>query len=185
MSRARGLQNVSSFRRKLRNMQKVLEDSAIPPAIRESAQDIRDEAVRRVPIDEGTLANSIELKTSADGLTAVIGPAAKSAAIQRAASGSAFANRSTSKPLGALSKKKLFQFFKGYWLEFGTKGHTVKVKSKKTLADGGGGFYGKEVSIPAMSPRPFMGPAFDATKNANIAKVRAAVNSVLKRAGSL
>ena len=55
LSQRRGLQNVNSLRRKLRNMHKVTENS-IKPVIEEVAEAIRLDAIDRVPKDTGELA---------------------------------------------------------------------------------------------------------------------------------
>lgn len=168
MNKRHGLQNVSNLRRKLRVMEKMLDERAIPPAIRDSAIDIRDTAVRNAPFDEGDLAAAVEYKMSPDGLAAVIGPAAKSVAVAKAVRGSPFATRTmdAAKQLTRLSKKKLFQFFKGYWAEFGTKGYP-------------------ERNIPAQPARPWMSPAFDTNRDKSVKRVAEAVNGVLRKAGDL
>lgn len=163
-SQRRGLQGLDPLRRKLRNMEKVME-SGIKPAILAAAQAIMIDAQFRVPVDEGDLQRSITYKISPDGMAAVVGPAAKSAAVAREVRGSAFATRSTV-TLGAVSKKDLFQFFKGYWIEFGTKGAPDR-------------------NIPAQPARPFMTPAFDVNKEWALAKIKTEVNAQLKRIGEL
>lgn len=160
----RGLQGVSSLKRKLRRMEKHVQ-SGIPDAMESAAKSIAVAAKFMVPVDTGELKKSIEYKQSSDGLSAVIGPSAKSAAVAREVKGSAFATRSKIK-IGKLSKKKLFQFFKGYWIEFGTKGNAEK-------------------NIPAQPARPFMSPAFEATKENAITNVANAVNAQLKRVSEL
>ena len=162
LSQRRGLQNVNSLRRKLRNMHKVTENS-IKPVIEEVAEAIRLDAIDRVPKDTGELARSIEKKVSSDGLTAVIGPGAKIAAIIKRQSGSAFATRKAGGiKLSKASKHLLFQFFKGYWIEFGTKGNA-------------------ERNIPPQPARPFMGPSFDINRQWGVNRVKDAVNNTLRR----
>lgn len=161
---AKGYRNVNKLRRKLRKMEEVVE-SGIRPAIEKAAYAIQLDAVARVPVDEGDLQRSITHKIGRDGLTAVIGPGAKSAAVARAAKGSAFATRSRIQ-LGSISKHDLFQFFKGYWIEFGTKG-------------------APERNIPAQPARPFMQPAYDVNKRWATNEVKREVNAQLKRIASL
>lgn len=156
----RGLNGVDSLRKKLRNMEKVAE-SGIKPAITEILQSITMDAKQLAPKDEGELAASIEYKLSSDGLAGVSGPAAKSAAVATAVKGSPFATRST-KVATDLSKKKLFNFFKGYWAEFGTKGNPAR-------------------NIPPQPARPFMRPAFDLNSSWGIKKIADAVNAQLKK----
>jgi HK97 gp10 family phage protein len=159
MSQRRGLAGVDKLRIKLRRMEKVVE-SGIKPAIRDAAVAIQLDAIQRVSVDNGDLQRSIDFKISSDGLAAVVGPAAKSAAVAREVRGSAFATRSTI-TLGAISKKALFQFFKGYWLEFGTKGTPDR-------------------NIPPQQARPFMQPAYDVNKDWAIARVKTEVDKQLK-----
>ncbi len=160
MNQRRGLQGLDKLRRKLRNMEKVTE-SGIKPAITAAAQAVMIDAQLRVAVDEGDLQRSITYKVSPDGMAAVIGPAAKSAAVARAVRGNEFATRSAV-TLGAISKKDLFQFFKGYWIEYGTKGAPDR-------------------NIPPQPARPFMSPAFDVNKAWAIKKVKTEVDAQLKR----
>lgn len=157
---AMGYRNVNKLRRKLRNMEKFVE-SGIGPAIERAAYAIELDAKARVRVDEGDLQRSITHKLGRDKMTAVIGPGAKSAAVARAAKGSPFATRSTIQ-LGSISKHDLFQFFKGYWIEFGTKGAPDR-------------------NIPPQPARPFMQPAFDVNKTWATNEVRREVNRQLER----
>lgn len=161
-SQRRGLQNVSSLRRKLRRIAQDAENT-IKPVVEEIAEAIKQDAIARAPQDSGDLVRSIDKKLSADGLTAVIGPAIRTAAVARTVRGSAFANRKLDVKLGAKSKKALFQFFKGYWIEFGTKG-------------------APERNIPPQPARPFMGPAFDVNRDWGMEKIKDEINATLKRA---
>ena len=45
-------------------------------------------------------------------------------------------------------------------VEFGQSAHTIVVKGKKALADGGV-FFGRKVNHPGSPPRPFLRPALD------------------------
>jgi HK97 gp10 family phage protein len=156
----RGLQGVSKLRRKLRRIIKQA-DNSIRPAIEQTAYAIELDAQNFAPKLSGELALSIETKISGDGLGAVIGPGAKSAAVAREARGTAFATRSTVK-LGNVSKKKLFNFFKGYWQEFGTKGTPGK-------------------NIPPQPAQPFMTPAFDVNKDYGKRLIGKEVQDLLRR----
>lgn len=153
---------------------------------------IHADALARVPKDTGELARSIEFKTGNKGLTAIIGPSAKSAAVVKTQrGGSAFATRKAgAKPLSELTKYKLWLFFVGYWTEFGTKGHKIKAggkkgkTGKKVLSDGSQ-FFGKEVNIPAKPAQPFMRPAYDVNEQWAINRVTQAVNKTLEKAQNL
>lgn len=162
MSQRTGLRNVNSLRRKLRHMERIA-SSDIPDEIEKGARKITQTAKQLVPVDQGDLQASIEYKTGRDGFTAVIGPSAKSAAVQQAAKGSAFATRvARQASIGNISKKRLFQFFKGYWIEKGTKGNAKK-------------------NIPPQPARPFMTPAYEKNRRSIVSGVASAVNNQLKR----
>lgn len=177
--------------RKLGRIAGAVENN-VAPAIRDAAEAMMLDAVARVPKDTGELARSIEFKTGNKGLTAIIGPSAKSAAVVKTQrGGSAFATRKLgAKPLSELTKYKLWLFFIGYWTEFGTKGYKAKAGGKKgrtgkKIMTDGETFYGKEVEIPARPAHPFMQPAFDVNKDWAVVRVEKAVNEMLEKASRL
>lgn len=161
----RGLNGVSSLRRKLRRMETFV-PSRIPMAIETSAISITVTAKTLVPVDQGDLKEAIEYKMSGDRMAAAIGPAARASVVAKAVKGTLFATRTIAKKLSTISKKRLFQFFKGYWIEFGTKGNAKK-------------------NIPPQPARPFMSPAFYINKSSTVSNVAAAVNEQLKRVSDL
>lgn len=161
----RGLNGVSSLRRKLRKMEPFVQ-SGIRPAVTKTLINITETAKVLVPKDSGDLADAIEYKVSADGMAGVAGPSAKNAAVAKVTRGSAWATRMLSKPIGATSAKRLFEFFKGFWVEFGTKGSP-------------------ENNIPPMPAQPYMRPAFDMNKDAGVRDIGGAVNMQLKRVSEL
>ena len=65
--------------------------------------------------------------------------------------------------MSAANKALLFQFYKGYWHEFGTKGSP-------------------ENNIPPLPARPFMNPAYQMNEEYGKQQVRAAVKLALERA---
>jgi HK97 gp10 family phage protein len=73
---ASGLRGVSALRKKLRRMPKEATE-ALKKEVAEAAELIRFEQLARVPIDQGDLAASIEIKISADKLKADVGPGAR------------------------------------------------------------------------------------------------------------
>lgn len=154
-----GLQGVDKLRLKLRRMEKVVE-SGIKPAVKQTIMDIEASAKMFVPKDTGDLMRSINHKVSGDGMAAVVGPWAKSAIVASLVKGGIFNNKGGGE-MSALDKKKKFQFFKGYWIEFGTKGAPDR-------------------NIPPQPARPFMQPAFDANKSAGLSRVKSAVDKQLK-----
>lgn len=165
MARRSGLQGVSNLRRTLRRIEPEMTEEA-RGAMQDGAEAITLDAVARVPRDEGDLARSIGYKLGRDGLTAIIGPAAKQVAMVggRTSAGAPFATRSRrQRKLSIKNKEALFQFFKGYWLEYGTKGSPAH-------------------NIPPLPAHPFMGPAFDLNKEWLLDKVRQGINRALERA---
>jgi HK97 gp10 family phage protein len=160
-----GIQGTDKLRRKLKAMEKIVQ-SGIRPAITETLQNVTSDAKTLAPVKEGDLQESINYKVSSDGMAGVAGPSAKSAIVKAHTDGSAFSNKKSGKIISQLSKKRLFQFFKGYWIEFGTKGNPSR-------------------NIPPMPARPFMQPAWDMNKKAGIKKVKDAVNKQLKTIAEL
>lgn len=158
MSSRRAYGRLSKTRKLLRRLPDDLTDP-VRSAFEKGASDIAEEARFNLAstrnTETGDLMASIEYKVSRDGLTAVVGPGAKAANIIKKATGSSFATRSTKVRMSKRSKSLLFQFFKGYWLEFGTK---------------------------HIAPRPFMGPAFDANRERISADVQRGISSALDKA---
>jgi hypothetical protein len=130
--------------------------------VRESLDDIEKDALGLVPVDQGDLAQSIEVKMSSDGLSGIVGPGVRAAEIVRRATGSAFGVTSAKVNLSASNKHAIFQFFKGYWKEFGTKGSAEK-------------------NIPAQPATPFMAPAYEFNRPRIRDRVKSAIDRVLER----
>lgn len=155
-SRVYGL---SKLRRKLARIEPKV-GGKIGTEIQRVAEAVKWQAVADAPREYGDLQASIDYVLSRDKLTAVIGPGVKAVNIKQSRGGSAFAindRKGRTISLSETNKALYFQFLKGYWLEFGTKGH-----------NGSG----------AIRPRPFMRPAWD--KNANWAKAN--VHNAVRRA---
>lgn len=55
--------------------------------------------------------------------------------------------------------KRLGQFYKAWFIEYGTKPHIIKARNGMLSF---GGFFAKEVKHPGSRPYPFIGPAQDA-----------------------
>jgi hypothetical protein len=157
MKRRARVQGVPQLRRKLRRLPDAASD-LVRAEVARGLRDIEMDAVGLVPVREGDLARSIEVKVSRDGLTGVVGPGAGAAEIVRRKTGSAFAFNSPKVNLRAANRDALFQFFKGYWLEFGTKGES-----------------GEDV----ITPRPFMSPAYDANAGAIKRRIAKAIDRAL------
>jgi len=82
-----------------------------------------------MPADTGAMRDSIQLQISRDGLTGIVGPAARAAEIVRRKTGSEFGRiiakgkrKGQKFTLRKANKKLLMQFYKAYWLNYGTKG---------------------------------------------------------------
>lgn len=73
MTRRSGLRGVSKLRRKLRRFDDDARREA-QGAVAEAADLVRFHVLRRVPVDTGDLARSIEVKLGSDKLSAEIGP---------------------------------------------------------------------------------------------------------------
>lgn len=162
---ASGIKGLNELRRTLRRIEPELQQP-IQTAIHNTAEAIKADAIAGAPVDEGDLVRSIDYKIGRDGFTAVIGPGAKAAEIARSRGGSAFATRTRKGEvirMSATNKNLLFQFFKGYWHEFGTKGSP-------------------EHNIPPLPARPFMTPAYLLNEEYGKAQVRAAVKAALDKA---
>jgi hypothetical protein len=108
------------------------------------------------PRDTGHLIEEIGIRYGRDGLTAVIGPAARHINI----SANPF---DTTKRLSRRRKRAALAFFKAYWAEFGTKGSP-------------------ERNVPPQPARPFMQPAFDRNRDQAIRDMRRAIQRALEEA---
>ena len=159
--RRSGLQGVTKLRRKLRRIDKEVTQE-LRDVVSESLDEIERDALGLVPVDAGDLAHSIEVKISSDGFTGIVGPGAKAAEIVRRKAGSVFAFAGDKINLSAAKKHDLFQFFKGYWIEFGTKGSP-------------------EHNIPPQPARPFMTPAYEFNRPRIRERVKAAIDRILQR----
>lgn len=103
--------------------------------------------------DKGDMIDSISVKFGRDGLTAVIGPGAKAIAISKSPFNTTLYTTNR-------SKYAAWQFFKGYWAEFGTKGDPKR-------------------NIPAIRAAPFMQPAYDENKGWILKRVKDGVHKAL------
>ena len=57
-----------------------------------------------------------------------------------------------------------WQSWKGSWIEFGTAEHTITAEGAALINALTGEIFGKNVTIPAIPPQPFMRPAWDLSK---------------------
>ena len=102
MARSR-MMNESRLKRKLRRFPKELTVD-VAAAIKQGAEELRDEIEDRAPKDEGKLAPAATARVSQDGLSAKIGYSARQAGFKRAWKKGGFTS---------------------LWQEFGTKHHAA------------------------------------------------------------
>ena len=158
-----GLRGATKLRRTLRRLEPEI-TKGVQYEVARGAQKIKDDAIRNfrsidVPeIGTGDLLRSISYNLSRDKLSAVIGPEAKRAKLNKGIfSTKARVKTYKTKP----AKAARWNIMKGYWVEFGTKG-------------------APDENIPPMPPRPYMNPAWDMNKGALRVKIRGEVNKALK-----
>jgi HK97 gp10 family phage protein len=158
MARRSGFAGVTKLRKTLRRLEPEATEG-IKDAMLEGAERIQRDALVNLRSQlsgrsEGELERSITYKMGRDKMTAVIGPGAKHVKITKNPFDT---TQYKSKP----SKRSAMNFFKGYWFEFGTKGHP-------------------ESNIPPQRARPYMNPAFDSNKNKLVKEVQAEIREVLR-----
>lgn len=160
------VRGIGKLRRTLSRIEKEL-SAPVAKVIEEGAEAIqRDAQMMLLPHRRtGALEISVDVKSGRGGFTAVIGPGARAAEIARTRVGSAFAVRSSNINLSNRNKHLLFQFFKGYWMEFGTLGP-----------------YGSDVG--RQPARPFMVPAFHMNEAWIVGRLKPALATALERAAS-
>ena len=138
-SQRSGIRGLAKLRRTLRRIEPEA-TVGLKKALRDGAEAIKRDAQALAPRDEGDLIAAIDATISRDGFTAVIGPGAKAVNAERAAGRAA--SRGKVVILSSANQELLFQFFKGLWFEFGTKGDPKR-------------------NVPPLAAQPFMGPAYD------------------------
>lgn len=163
-----GISGTKSLRRKLRGVEpRILREAT--DVIRDGLNRIQRDAMALVPVDQGDLQASIDVKLSRDRLAGIVGPGVKAADIVRRRTGSAFGSvvrrgkkRGQKIRLIGRNRQALWQFYKGYWVEFGTKGAPRR-------------------NIPPQPARPFMRPAYDRNRAWIRMRWKRAVTNVLER----
>lgn len=134
------IKGVNRLRRTLRRIEPAATQE-LRDTVEDGAQKIHFDALTLVPRDEGDLARSIAYKLGRDGLTAVIGPGAENAKLRKNKAHVGYVVAASGVRMSKANKDRLWQYFKGYWVEFGTKGSPRH-------------------NIPPQPPRPFMNPAY-------------------------
>lgn len=157
-NRDRGYAGLGKLRKTLRRMEPEI-NGGVKATIEKGAEAIETDIVingqsHRIT---GDMIEAISTKMGRDGMTAVIGPGAKWVSISKSPFNTAL--------VSARNAWGAFQFFKAYWIEFGTKGSP-------------------ERNIPPQPAKPFVQPAWDANKGWLIREARAAVSNAIRRASS-
>jgi HK97 gp10 family phage protein len=155
-ARKSGFFGANKLRKTLKRLDPEI-TSGVKLAVKLGAEDISNDAAAiaysKGIYDTGDLVDSIEVQLGREGLTALIGPGAKRLKISK----SPF---NTTLYVTDRDKYAAWQFFKGYWAEFGTKGDPAN-------------------NVPPQTPRPFMQPAYDANKGTMSTQIQKAVNRAL------
>ena len=150
-----GYSGIGKLRRTLRRLEpesteklrEVMADGAT--AIEETMLYLGREHVRT-----GEMLQMIEQQKGRDGLTYLIGPGAKSIRVSK----NPF---DTTQYKQGIASRRAMQFFKAYWIEFGTKGDPSR-------------------NIPPQPATPFVNPAYDVHKNQIARDAKAEVSKILK-----
>ena len=155
MSRARGYAGLSKLRKTLRRLEPEAAEG-IKDTFEKGAQLIQYSVIQngsehRISRD---MFPSVSYKMGRDGLTAVIGPGADRIRIGK----SPF---DTTLYKSAEGKHQAFQFFKAYWIEYGTKGDP-------------------ERGIPPQRAQPFVNPAYDEHKGWIVENVQGEIRAALR-----
>lgn len=162
MARRSRIEGPNKLRMKLRRVDPSIK-RGVQDVLRDGLNRIQRDALTFVPVGTGDLRDSIEVKLSTDKLSGIVGPGVKAAEIMRKKTGSEFATGSRKARLSKRNKVALFQFFKGYWIEFGTKGNPKK-------------------KIPPQPARPFMSPAYLMNREWIRRRANRAIEAALEKA---
>lgn len=171
----RGYSGISKFRRTIRRMEPEIQKK-ITRALEDSAREVEADAIGFAILqdikDSGDLIHSISWKLGRDKSSVAIGPSAEAATWQKRP----WDNTSErAKKMSVKQKQAKWQFFKGYWAEFGTAG-------KGITAGGAGGKGARKSDTMPQRARPFMNPAWETNRPGISIRMRKAVKEALKRA---
>jgi len=158
-NQARGYAGLSKLRKTLRRIEPET-TQGVKDSIQKGAEAIEADILINGQAHRitGDMLNSVAIKYGRDRMTAVIGPGAASISVNK----SPF---NTTLYVSQKSKFNAWQFFKAYWIEFGTKGAPSR-------------------NIPPQPAKPFVQPAWDSNKTWLISDVKAAVKKAIQRASS-
>lgn len=163
--RRTGYSGISKIRRTLRRAD---------PEITEQLRNVMERGATAIETDilingrehhiTGDMLDAVAKKAGRDGLTYLIGPGAKSIKISK----NPF---DTTQYVSGVSKWRALQFFKAYWIEYGTKGRSPYRNRKGTLVKG----------TKRQPARPFVNPAYDMNRDWIAREAKAEVVNVIRR----
>lgn len=158
-NQARGYAGLGKLRKTLRRIEPET-TQGIKDVIEKGALAIENDIVSNGQAHRitGDMIQSVAIKYGRYRMTAVIGPGASSISVSK----SPF---DTTLYVTQKSKFMAWQFFKAYWIEFGTKGAPDR-------------------NIPPQPAQPFVQPAWDSNKGWLIRDAKAAVSRAIQRASS-
>lgn len=133
-------------------------DSGIRPAMQDAVNKLHKEVIANTPRNTGSLEDLITSYVNSTGTVGEVGLRGKRA--------------------------KAAGFYLRF-LEFGTKGHHVKVGSGKKVLSDGDNTFGTNAYIPAMGPRPILSTAWYMEKPVIINKIAKVVNDAITQAQNL
>lgn len=167
-SKRAGFSGLTKLRKTLRRLEPEI-TSDVREVVRRGANSILADAKNNARsadygaelgiMDTGAMIDSMAIKYSPDGFTALIGPAAEDIKSLANVKTKLLKSGRESK-VSLRSKEARYNAMKGYWAEFGTKGDPKS-------------------NIPPIQPAPFMGPAFDVNKGWIAKDARKAVSKAL------
>jgi len=158
-NKARGYAGISKLRKTLQRLEPEAV-AGVKEAFQQGAETIHYDVLQNGMAHKltGDMLSSVAVKYGRDGLTAVIGPGADVVTVNK----SPF---NTTLYVSQKRKWHAWQFFKAYWIEFGTKGAPDR-------------------NIPPQPAQPFVGPAFDANKGAISKNVQSKIHAVIAKLAS-
>lgn len=141
---------------RLKDLGSKMATSISNKALRKGANVIRDEMRSLVPIRSGRLKKSIKVKKDRFNRS----------------------NKTQTYTIGPSGPGAYIARF----IEYGTSGHVVKIKSKKILAvSKAGEVFGREIKHPGVKAKPFIRPAYDTKKEAAVDTVASVIREEVRK----
>lgn len=141
---------------RLKDLGSKMATSISNKALRKGANVIRDEMRSLVPIRSGRLKKSIKVKKDRFNRS----------------------NKTQTYTIGPSGAGAYIARF----IEYGTSGHVVKIKSKKVLAiSKTGEVFGREIKHPGVQAKPFIRPAYDTKKEAAVDTVANVIREEVRK----